>query len=252
MMKYSLCIEPVLPDMEPLDRIAVAAEIGYDAVEFWNPARIDAEEAVRRAARCGIEVSACCAFQHRRDHLASDRAVPSITRSIEELGGLGIRRVILMSGDVHARVDDQRLILVENLKRLRDAAEKHGVCLLLEPLNSYVDHKGYYLDSSYVAFEIVRIVDSPNVKVLYDVYHMQIMEGNILDTIAGNLSRIGHIHLAGVPNRHEPSLGELDIRRVLRQLEALGYNGYVGMEYWPLDNTRDGLLREFQTVTGGR
>ncbi len=250
-MKYSLCIEPVLKETDLLERVDAAADIGYDAVEFWNPGRLDAAGLAERARLRGLTVSACCAYDHRKDHLASDQAVPSITRSIERLGALGIKRVIVMSGDVNARADTQLALMAENLKRLRDAAEKHDVCLLLEPLNSYVDHKGYYLDSSQAAFELVRIADSPKILVLYDVYHMQIMEGNILNTISGNLSRIGHVHLAGVPGRHEPTQGELNMGKVVRHLEALGYDGYVGMEYWPTDNTPDGLRRELEQLKNG-
>ncbi|MEG0759559.1 MAG: TIM barrel protein, partial [Raoultibacter sp.] len=140
-MKYSLCIEPILPQMDILERIDVAAKIGYDAVEFWNPSKVNVDELVKRATHRGMTVSVCCAFNHRKDHLASEQAVPSITRSIEQLSVLGIKRIILMSGDVHSRVDNQLTIMVKNLERLRGTAEKHDVCLLLEPLNSYVDHR---------------------------------------------------------------------------------------------------------------
>ena len=250
-MKFSLCIEPILPDMDFYDRVRLAADVGYDAIEFWSPGARDLDRLASLAARCGLEIAACCAHNHRRDHLASDCAAGRIAESVRVLGGFGVRQVILMSGDVNCRRDSQKLLIAENLKRLRDAAERQQVRLLLEPLNTIVDHKGYYLDSAQVAFELVRIADSPWVQVLYDIYHMQVMEGNILSTLEQNLGRIGHIHLAGVPGRHEPSGGELNMGRVLSHLNALGYGRYAGMEYWPVLGAPKGLRDELARMKEG-
>jgi hydroxypyruvate isomerase len=96
-----------------------------------------------------------------------------------------------------------------------------------------VDHKGYYLDGTATGFDIVRAVDSPNVKLLYDVYHMQIMEGNIIATVTENIDCIGHFHAAGVPGRHELWSGELDYRRITEAIDKAGYTGSFGLEYWP-------------------
>jgi hydroxypyruvate isomerase len=104
---------------------------------------------------------------------------------------------------------------------------------VVEPLNVHVDHAGNYLDSSAEAADIVRKIDSPNFKLLYDVYHMQIMEGNIIANITKNIDIIGHFHSAGVPGRHELNIGELNYLNIVKQIDALGYKGKFGLEYSP-------------------
>jgi hydroxypyruvate isomerase len=103
----------------------------------------------------------------------------------------------------------------------------------VEPLNVAVDHPGFYLSSSQQALEIVDEVAAPNVKMLFDLYHMQIGEGNLTATIVANLDRIGHFHLADVPGRHEPGTGEINFANILRRIDEGGYGGYIGLEYIP-------------------
>ena len=123
--------------------------------------------------------------------------------------------------------------VLEGLKAIAPLAEEAGVTLLLEPLNSLVDHAGYFLDRSALGFELVRAVDSPRIKVLYDIYHMQVMEGNIIQTLTGNLDVIGHIHVADVPGRHEPGSGELNYANIMEALCQADYDKYVGFEFDP-------------------
>jgi hydroxypyruvate isomerase len=126
-----------------------------------------------------------------------------------------------------------RANLEQALSRAASIAEKAGFTLLLEPLNTHVDHAGYYLDSSAEAAELVRGVASPNLKLLYDIYHMQIMEGNLISTIQRHLDIIGHFHAAGVPGRAELDGGEIDYPRILQFLARSGYRGGFGLEYSP-------------------
>jgi hydroxypyruvate isomerase len=246
-MKFSISFGSVLQDMDFYDRIPAVAEIGYDAVEL-NPNAADMERVARLAAENGMRISACCGYHPKEDHLASDRAVERITDSIRRLGAVGVEQLILLTGDQNSRTDNQKLLIIENLKRLRDAAEKNGIRLLIEPLNSIVQNRGYYLNSMQAALEIVRIVDSPFVQTLYDIYHMQIMEGNVLSTLQDNLNRIGHIHLAGVPGRHEPSGGELNMERILSCLAGWNYDRYIGLEYWPETDTYENVRDEFNRL----
>lgn len=106
--------------------------------------------------------------------------------------------------------------------------------LVIEPLNTLVDHKGYYLDRSKEGFQIVNEVDSPFVKVLYDIYHMQIMEGNIISTINQNIDKIGYFHAAGVPGRHELYIGELFYFNIFKAIKSTDFKGYVALEYFPI------------------
>ena len=115
--------------------------------------------------------------------------------------------------------------------------------LALEPLNTAVDHPGYFLTSSAEGFDIVDAVDSPNVKLLYDVYHQQITKGNIVQTVTENVERIGHVHLADVPKRHEPGTGELNYAHILSVLDDAGYDGYVGCEFSPVGSPEGAVAK---------
>jgi len=113
--------------------------------------------------------------------------------------------------------------------------------LVIEPLNVLVDHPGYYLTTSAEGFEILDEVDSPNVKLLYDIYHQQVTEGNLIATITSHIAQIAHFHVADVPGRHEPGTGEINWVNVLRAIDEAGYAGYVGLEYMPTGATVESL-----------
>ena len=127
----------------------------------------------------------------------------------------------------------QHKAIVDALCAAAPVLEEAGLKLYLEPLNIIVDHKGYYLDTSAEGFEILREVGSPAVLMLYDIYHQQITEGNIIQTIEENIDLIGHFHMADVPGRNEPGTGELNYANIFKRIDALGYEGYVGMEFKP-------------------
>lgn len=234
-MKFSLCIEPVLTDIDFYDRIKAAAELGLDAVEFWDPAGRDVSKIGKLAAESKIKVAICCvrAAWTVRMNFPAPQVVENVTESIKLAKEMGCNSLIALSGDIEGRVDSQKNILIENLKRVSDVLVKENVTLNLEALNSLVDHKGYYLDSSPLAFEIVKSVGCDNIKILYDVYHMQIMEGNIIDNIRKNIDYIGHFHSAGVPGRHEHFFGENDYSNILKVVEGSSYSRFFGLEYWP-------------------
>jgi len=235
MAKLSICIEPVLTDIDFYDRIKVAAELGFDAIEFWDPVDKDVNKIGRIAAENNIAVSICCVKEawNKRMNFPASIVVENVTESIKLAKEIGCNSLIALSGDVEGKADSQKNILIENLKRVADIAVKENVTINVEALNSLVDHKGYYLDSSYVAFEIIKSVGCDNIRLLYDIYHMQIMEGNIIDNITRNIDYIGHFHSAGVPGRHEHFNGESDYKNIMKAIENTGYNRYFGLEYWP-------------------
>ena len=234
-MKYSLCLEPIFNSISFYDRFAAAKEIGYDAVEFWDAAAYDVAKIEKAANTADIPVAAMTLIDNWGVRVSDDyrTVLKNAEESIRIGEQLGCKSFIGLSGDVTAKNDNQKNILIENLKRLGELFEKNDAVLVLEALNSIVDHKGYYLDSSLTGFEIVRCVDSPGVRLLYDIYHMQIMEGNVIQNITSNISYIGHFHCAGVPGRNEPQKGELNYGRIVPAIEATGYDGYFGLEYWP-------------------
>ncbi len=113
--------------------------------------------------------------------------------------------------------------------------------LVFEPLNTLVDHKGYYLYSSEEAFRIADQVNSPKVKVLYDIYHQQITEGHLIKRITKNIDKIGHFHAAGNPGRHELYFGEINYSEVFKAIDETGYTGSIGLEYFPIEEPEKGI-----------
>jgi hydroxypyruvate isomerase len=137
--------------------------------------------------------------------------------------------------------------MVEGLRVLSRPAEPAGVTLLLEPLNSLIDHPGCFLDSVALAVEVVGRLNSPRVKVLYDIYHMHVMGKNVLREIENNQEWIGYFHVADSPGRHQPGTGEIDYAAVGELLGRLKYRGFVGMEFAPLGPSAEAVKAPIET-----
>jgi hydroxypyruvate isomerase len=161
----------------------------------------------------------------------------------------GVPNLIAMFGNRDGRSDAEAIAAaIDGLKQVAPMAEQAGVTICVELLNSKVDHKGYHGDHTAFGVEVISAVGSPRVKLLYDIYHMQIMEGDIIATIRANAPYIGHYHTGGVPGRHElDDTQELDWRGISRAIADTGYTGFVAHEFLP---TRDPLtsLREAVVV----
>jgi len=245
MVKFSVCIEMIFRELPFLDRIGAVADAGFNAFEFWGWRSKDIEKVLEGKKRYGLTVSAFCVepmgwivdSNTRREFIAGVRD------SIDIAHKLDCSRLIVTTGNEMAHVSrkDQHKSIVESLKEAAKHVEKASLTLVLEPLNVLVDHKGYYLSSSREGFQIIKEVDSPNVRLLYDIYHQQITEGNLISTITGNIDLIGHFHAADVPGRHEPGTGEINYANVLRKIDESGYRGFVGLEFKPLTDAREAL-----------
>lgn len=264
-MRYDVCLEMVFPHLPAEERILRIAAAGYQAVEFWfhdstfdgagcSTALPKDAAAIRQAcARAGVTLTNTVVNSPDGSIGGSPVDAGDLNRYLERLEevitfslSLDCRKAITCSGN--ARPDlttsQMRSNLENALGRAASLAEKQGFQLLLEPLNTHVDHAGYFLDSSRAATEIVRGVNSPGLRLLYDVYHMQIMEGNLLATIERDLDIIGHFHSAGVPGRGEHYLGELAYPEIVRRIDSWGYKGYFGLEYTPtLEDHQESLRR---------
>jgi hydroxypyruvate isomerase len=254
MVTLSVCLETVYPQLPVDERIARIAEAGFPSVEFWHPegtwdgrsVRTDWAKdavAVRRACdRYGVTLNDFALHAWDGSIGGSPvkpqdrgRFVAQVRQMVAFAQEAGCRQGIVLSGTVDESLSRQqmRTSLEDALAEAVAIAERADFTLLLEPLNTLVDHPGYYLDSSREAVEIVRTLGSPRLRVLYDVYHMQIMEGNVLATIEKNLPWIGHFHAAGVPGRGEVFDSELHYPTILAKIKALGYAGSFGLEYFP-------------------
>ncbi|NMB90398.1 MAG: TIM barrel protein [Chloroflexi bacterium] len=246
-----------------VERIARAAEIGYDAVEFWNWDDKDLPAIRRAAQQAGIEV---LTFQSNRGgtliHPGQREVfVQGIRESLARAQEMDVHSLFLLSDElgpdrsVRYRFPElseevKRHSVLDGLRRLAPLAEAAGVTLNLEALNTEVDHAGYWLDRSRVGFELVRQVDSPAIRLLFDLYHMQIMEGNLTVHLLENLPYVGHVHVADVPGRHEPGTGEIHFKTIFRALERAGYDRYVGMEFSPTIDAAQAARQALALVKG--
>jgi hydroxypyruvate isomerase len=174
-----------------------------------------------------------------------DAIVENLSRSVPKAATLGLPNVITFFGNRRGMSDAEAISsCVAGLNRVKGIAEDSGVTICVELLNSKVDHPDYQGDRTWFGLEVVRSVDSPRVRLLYDIYHMQIMEGDIISTIRENHDWIAHYHTGGVPGRHElDGSQELNWRAVAAAIAETGFQGYVAHEFVP---TRDPLtsLRE--------
>ncbi|HEX3347910.1 MAG TPA: TIM barrel protein [Acetobacteraceae bacterium] len=244
-MTLSGCIE-MLFHAEHEDfaaRIHAAHAAGLEAVEFWSWRNKDLD-AVERAlgdtgvALTGFLVDPRCAIVDPVTHPAF---LDAVRAGIAAAQRLHARALIVVTGN---ELSDrpraaQHAAIVDALRQAAPLAEDTGVSLVLEPLNTVVNHPGYYLASTDEGFGIVDEVGSPGVRLLYDLYHSVMMGEQPSDVLAGRGEMIGHVHIADAPGRHEPGTGRIDWGHCARVLDTSGYRGPVGLEYRPTRNTAE-------------
>lgn len=229
----------VYQDRPFVERIDRAADLGVEAVEFWEWSNKDLDAVTTRLAEHDLDlvgmVGAGTEDPDLTDPDQHEQAVARIEASIATARELGRPNLMVLSGQAQADMDraSQHDAVVSVLEDVTPSAEAADVTLLLEPLNTAVDHPNHYLESSGEGFEILEEVDSPALQLLFDIYHQQVSEGNIIDSITNDIDRIGHVHVADVPGRHEPGEGELHYENILQAIDDAGYEEYVGYEFEP-------------------
>lgn len=244
-MNYSVCIDALYQGKNVLEGIRETKEAGIGAIEFWSWWDKDLGRIASERERLHLEVAAVCTkFASLVDPSRHEVYLEGLKESMEAARRLGCRRLISQVGaDTGRPRKEQHQALCQGAKRAAELLEGTDITLLLEPLNTAVDHKGYYLSSSAEAFEIIEEVGSDRVKVLFDIYHQQITEGDLIRNIRENISRIGHFHAAGCPGRHELDTGELNYPNIFHAIREAGYTGYVGLEYFPEKPALEGLRK---------
>ncbi len=244
-MEYSVCASAVFQGMPLQDAVRRIYSLGYGAFEFWDWENQNLEAVAEVQKETGIQaVGMCTRMIPLNDSLRRKEFVQGLKESICAAKLLNCSTLIAQAGQTIPEVgrEQQRASIIEGLQECLPILEKEGIVLVLEPLNVLVDHKGYFLSESSEAFGIIREVDSPQVKVLFDVYHQQITEGNLLSNMLDNLDYIGHIHIAGNPGRHEPLTdSEVHYPTILKMLKRAGYHGFIGLEYFPLQEPEQSL-----------
>lgn len=246
MIRLSGCIEMLFPEIENfVDRIPAAAKAGLDAFEFWGYSNKDLEAIATASQKTGLPVAAMCveSSEGMLDMHLADAYAEAVQKAIAAAEVVGCKTLISTTGSGKDVVDRAwgHAGIVACLKAAAPLAEAAGVTLVLEPLNILVDHAGYFLSTSAEGFEIVEQVNSPAVKLLFDIYHQQITEGNLTANITSHIDDIGHFHAADNPGRGEPGTGEINYANVLAAVSDAGYEKYVGLEFRPSKPTPESL-----------
>lgn len=254
-MKYSLCIDSIYPQENLEEKLTRIKQAGFKFIEFWDWRDKDFELIINS----GLKVSNFSG--NRISSLILDnkeKVIQEVNVSIDAAKRLKCDRIMLLSdileGDGSVKTNSlssekKLLCLYDNLRVLIEVAKKRDIMLVIEPLNSLKDHKNYYLDSFLVTLELIQSINSEHLKILYDIYHMQIMEGNVLDTLQKYHQFIGYIHIANVPYRCEPWIGELDFKFILKELSKV-YSGFVGFEFFVKEKsfTYEKLFQWIQSI----
>ncbi|MBT7166943.1 MAG: TIM barrel protein [Victivallales bacterium] len=243
-MKLSPCLEMFFRELPFVDRIAAVADAGYTAGEFWGHQNKDLPAIAKAAEAHGLTITSLTASGNLVNAGEHEQAVTDLHAAIEAAKVVNCERLIVLSGNVIPGLTHCGHVknCIEGLKRLAPIAAAAGVTLVIELLNSKVNHWGYFLDNSEDMAAILRGVDHPNIKGLYDIYHAGIMEGNIIEKIRTNIDIIGHFHAAGIPGRNEMKTGEQNYPFICQEIDKLGFDGWLGLEYSPLKPSTESLI----------
>jgi hydroxypyruvate isomerase len=238
-MKLAPNLEVFFTDRPVEERIARIADMGFTGADMFFIEDRNAESIGKACEKHGVTISMVVgtdlkkALNDRSLHGEIEKRVRNVA---EKAAIMRATNVVVLSGDTLPKVPaaTQNAAITDGLKRLIPIAERFQVTIVLEMLNSLYDHPGYYLDDTERLFDLIRIVNHPRIKGLYDLYHAGIMRGNIVEDVRAGIKEIGHFHLAGIPGRHEPKDGEQNYPFICKAIDAAGYKGFIGLEYWPV------------------
>ncbi len=233
MIRLAANISTTFTELPFLERIGAAAQAGFRAVECQFPYMAEPGDIAQRLAAAGVQWVLFNAPPGRFE--AGERGIASlpgreqefdagIDRALEYIAAGGCKHVHVMAGLLPAGVDHARHVdqYIGSIMRAADRLAALDATVMIEPINTRVDVPGYLLDSTRLALECISAADRPNIQLQYDVYHMQIMEGDLMRSIERLLPWIGHIQIADNPGRHEPGTGEIAFERLLRHIDAIG------------------------------
>ena len=251
MPKFSANISMLFREVEFPERFAAAAAAGFRAVEIQFPYAWDRDELAGRARSAGVEVvlinlPAGDAAKGDRGIACQPARVPEfregVGRAMEYARALGCKQMNCLSGIAPPLTDEATLreTFVSNLRYAAGELARAGMTLLVEPINTRT-MPGFFVRNSAQALAFMDQAGGANIRLQYDLFHMQIMEGDLAKTIKASLSRIGHIQFADVPDRHEPGTGEINFPFLFDWIDNLGYTGWIGAEYLPAGKTSESL-----------
>ena len=236
--RFAVNVEMWFRSLPFLDRIRASADLGFPAVEFWPWRGKDLDAIAAICAERKIEVTQFTAWGFSpgmNDPANHDHVENEIRASCDAAHVVGAKLMTVVAGNDQPgmTIETMHANVIAALKRVAPIAEAADVTLILEPMNGRVDHPGHCLYGSEDGIRICEAVGSTHVKLNWDLYHMQISEGDLCGRMRDGFAHIGYLQLADHPGRNEPGTGEINYARVLRQAHELGYRGYVGLECSP-------------------
>jgi hydroxypyruvate isomerase len=260
-MKHCACIDMLYTEYPWEERFKRAKNDGFEYVEFWDWRHRNLDAIKKAAEEAGIKISG---FNGDADFSLVDpthqeKYLEELKKSIEAAKKIGAESVTIHSnalGDGGVVVNSYKELsdtvklcsMFDTLKECVKIAEEKNIRLNLEALNITTDHSGNFLTTTQMGAEIVRLIGSNKLNLLYDAYHMQLNEGSICDTLTKHIDVIGHIHIADAPGRHEPGTGEINYKNIMKHLENLNFTGSVGSELFPQKDTAT-AVQAIMTIT---
>ncbi|OAS89305.1 hydroxypyruvate isomerase family protein [Metabacillus litoralis] len=249
-MKYSLCIG-AYKGKDVVYHLEKIKEHGFQGLEYYSWWDLDIKQVAKEQDRIGVGIIATCTkFFNLVDESKRLEYIDGIKQTIEACKILGTKSIITQTGNVINGMsrEIQQQAMVETLKQSASLCEEAGIILEVEPLNGLVDHRGHFLQYSDEAVSVIDQVNSQNVKLVFDVYHQQITEGNVIRNATNYIDRISHYHIADNPGRKQPGTGELNYINILNAIKETGYDGYVGLECGYTIDTDEALDVFKQTI----
>ena len=247
--KFAVNVEMWWTKLPFLDRIKKAAELGFPAVEFWPYKNKDLDAIAKLCKELKIDVAQFTAWGFTpgmNNPKNEDKVIDTLTAACGVAHKLNCKKMTVVAGNNQKGMSQKAMLdqVIKTLKRAAPILEKEKVMAILEPMNGRVDHPGHCLYGSPDAVRICRTVNSPMVKINWDLYHMQFTEGDLCGRMKEGLDQIGYLQLADHPGRNEPGTGEIHYNRVLKEALDLGYQGFVGLECRP----KEGELKAAKRV----
>ncbi len=242
-LTYAVNVEMTWTNLPFLDRLRKVAEAGFSHYEFWPWRGKNIEAIAKLNKELGLVPVQFTASPKRFDQgitnpARRDEFVSDVKAAVEVAKVLGVKKICVVAGEETAGLsrDEQTRAVITALKAGAKVVEPAGITIILEPLNILVDHPKQLVVTSEQAAHVIRSVGSPNVKILFDIYHQQISEGNLSGNIRKYKDLIGYFQLADHPGRHEPGTGEIQYAHVLKLIHDLGYRDPIGLEMSPKDD----------------
>jgi hydroxypyruvate isomerase len=238
--KFAVNVEMWWKKLPFIDRIKQTAALGFPAIEFWPYEGKNLDEVKSTCENLNIAIAQFTAWGFSpgmNDPKNHERLVKKIAEACQVAKKINCPMMTVVGGNDQPGMTQAEMHenIIKGLKLVAPIAEENQIMLILEPMNIRVDHKGHCLYGSTDAVRICREVNSPMVKINWDLYHMQLSEGDLCGRLKDGYDQLGYLQVADTPGRHEPGTGEVNYARVLRQAQELGYHGYVGLECNPTE-----------------